>query len=160
MSLLQAANTYLMPPAHTREAREILCPERKLNVVLPCCLSSDSVRAREVARRALAMYLQLPAYLAQWSRLGFGPDESADGGSDRLIDALVAWGMSMQSKPAFRSTSTQGPTGSSRSAINLNGSRRCRGGSGKRWPPGRTAISVGPAHAGRSRRWIDRRARD
>jgi probable F420-dependent oxidoreductase len=86
------ANTYLMPPEHTREARAILGTEKALNVVLPCCLCEDAERARHVARRQTAIYRELPAYHAQWARFGFAMDEVADGGSDRLIDTLVAWG--------------------------------------------------------------------
>ena len=86
------ANTYLMPPEHTRQAREILGPDPQLNVVLPCCLCSDAAVARGVARKGLSMYLRLPAYQRQWARFGLTAQDCNDGGSDRLIDALVAWG--------------------------------------------------------------------
>ena len=49
-------------------------------------------RARTIARTNLANYFLLPNYTNNWKRLGFTDDEIADGGSDRLIDALVAWG--------------------------------------------------------------------
>jgi probable F420-dependent oxidoreductase len=86
------ANTYLMPPEHTRQAREILGPDKQLNVVLPCCLCADAAVARGVARKGLSMYLRLPAYKRQWARFGLDERDSNDGGSDRLIDSLVAWG--------------------------------------------------------------------
>ncbi len=86
------ANTYLMPPEHTRQAREILGPDKQLNVVLPCCLCADATVARNVARKGLSMYLRLPAYKRQWARFGLDERDSNDGGSDRLIDTLVAWG--------------------------------------------------------------------
>jgi probable F420-dependent oxidoreductase len=86
------ANSYLMPPEHTRQAREILGPDKQLNVVLPCCLCADAAVARGVARKGLSMYLQLPAYKRQWARFDFGESDCLLGGSDRLIDALVAWG--------------------------------------------------------------------
>lgn len=86
------ANTYLMPPEHARRAREILGPDRALNVVLPCCLCEDAERARDVGRRGIAMYLALPAYQRQWAHFGLDTADLADGGSDRLIDDLVAWG--------------------------------------------------------------------
>ncbi|MGH0030572.1 MAG: TIGR03620 family F420-dependent LLM class oxidoreductase [Myxococcota bacterium] len=89
---LDGANTYLLPPAHTERAREILGPDKRLNVVLPCCLCDDAERARKVARRALAIYMQLPAYQKEWARWGFEPSDWEQGGSDRLVDALVAWG--------------------------------------------------------------------
>jgi probable F420-dependent oxidoreductase len=86
------ANTYLMPPEHTRQARDILGPDKQLNVVLPCCLCADATVARGVARMGLSMYLQLPAYQRQWARFGLEERDRGDGGSDRLIDTLVAWG--------------------------------------------------------------------
>jgi len=86
------ANTYLMPPEHTRQAREILGPDKALNVVLPCCLCDDEEQARRVGRRALSIYVKLPAYQRQWTRLGFGPEDFADAASDRLVHSLVAWG--------------------------------------------------------------------
>jgi probable F420-dependent oxidoreductase len=87
-----AANTYLMPPEHTRRAREILGPEKRLNVVLPSCACEDATRARAIGRKALSIYLPLPAYRRQWTRWGFGPEDFEGGGSDGLVDALVAWG--------------------------------------------------------------------
>jgi probable F420-dependent oxidoreductase len=89
---LDGANTYLMPPAHTRDARERVGAETRLNVVLPCCLCEDAERAREIARKALQIYLPLPAYRRQWSQWGFDEGDFEDGGSNRLIDAVVAWG--------------------------------------------------------------------
>ena len=50
-------------------------------------------RTRRAAGRAhLAVYLGLPNYVNNWKRFGFTDDDVADGGSDRLVDALVAWG--------------------------------------------------------------------
>ena len=86
------ANTYLMPPAHTKQARSILGPDKRLNVVVPSCLTTDAEVARKVGRKALAIYLPLPAYRRQWSAWGFEEADFADGGSDRLIDSVVAWG--------------------------------------------------------------------
>ncbi|MDJ0847259.1 MAG: TIGR03620 family F420-dependent LLM class oxidoreductase [Myxococcota bacterium] len=86
------ANTYLMPAAHTKQAREILGPEKRLSVVMPSCLCEDADRARHVARRALAIYMPLPAYRKQWKSWGFSDDDFEEGGSDRLIDTVVAWG--------------------------------------------------------------------
>jgi len=89
---LDGANTYLLPPAHTKRAREILGPDKRLNVVLPCCLCEDPALARRLARRALSIYMPLPAYQKEWGNWGFDASDWADGGSDRLIDAIVAWG--------------------------------------------------------------------
>ena len=55
-------------------------------------LETDPTRAREIARAHLAMYLQLPNYANSIMRVGFDEPDLADGGSDRLVDRLVAWG--------------------------------------------------------------------
>ena len=86
------ANTYLMPPEHTREARGILGAEKRLNVVIPSCLTTDADRARSAARKAISIYLPLPAYRNRWKKWGFEDADFDGGGSDRLVDGLVAWG--------------------------------------------------------------------
>jgi hypothetical protein len=55
-------------------------------------LEADADRARELARRACAFYISLPAYHARWGELGFTALDWQSGGSDRLIDAVCAWG--------------------------------------------------------------------
>ncbi len=55
-------------------------------------LETDSTRAREIARVHTARYLALPNYVNNLRRLGFGDEDIANGGSDRLVDAIVAWG--------------------------------------------------------------------
>jgi probable F420-dependent oxidoreductase len=86
------AHPYLVTPEHTAEARSVLgeapllAPEQKV------VIESDPAEARRVARRSLAIYLDLPNYLTNLRRLGFDDRDFADGGSDRLVDALVAWG--------------------------------------------------------------------
>jgi probable F420-dependent oxidoreductase len=55
-------------------------------------LEADPERARAIARGHLARYLDLPNYTNSWKRIGFTDEDLADGGSDRLVDALVAWG--------------------------------------------------------------------
>ena len=55
-------------------------------------LDTDADRARATARLHLATYLGLPNYANNWRRLGYTDDDIADGGSDRLVDALVVWG--------------------------------------------------------------------
>src|SRR5207302_3163467 len=55
-------------------------------------LETDAAKARAIARRALAMYLGLPNYLNNFLRMGFTEQDFANGGSDKLIDGIVAWG--------------------------------------------------------------------
>jgi probable F420-dependent oxidoreductase len=86
------AHPYLVTPEHTRQAREVLgatallAPEQKV-VVDP-----DPARARELARGGLGHYLELTNYLTNLRRLGWSDADIADGGSDALVDALVAHG--------------------------------------------------------------------
>ena len=86
------AHPYFVPPEHTARAREILgegpilAPEQKV------LLETDASRAREIARANMKTYLALPNYQNNLRWLGFGDDDLADGGSDRLVDAIVAWG--------------------------------------------------------------------
>ncbi|MEU8029743.1 LLM class F420-dependent oxidoreductase [Streptomyces sp. NPDC049099] len=83
---------YLVTPEHTAEARGILGEGPLLAPELKVVLETDPDRARTLARGALALYLGLPNYTNTWLRLGFTEDDLADGGSDRLVDALFAWG--------------------------------------------------------------------
>ena len=55
-------------------------------------LDTDPTSARATARGHLKTYLALPNYSNNWKRQGFTDDDIADGGSDRLVDALVVWG--------------------------------------------------------------------
>ena len=84
--------TYLMPPAHTRVSRARLGTDGTLAVVCPVLLEPEVGRARRAARATLAYYLGLDYYHREWRKLGFGDADFADGGSDRLIDTIVAWG--------------------------------------------------------------------
>jgi probable F420-dependent oxidoreductase len=89
---LDGANTYLLPPTHTRRARELIGAEKRLNVVLPCCLCEDVDKVRAFSRKALSIYMPLPAYQKEWRNWGFEESDWQGGGSDRLIDSIVAWG--------------------------------------------------------------------
>ena len=86
------ANTYMQPPEHTAASRATLGAHKVLNVVLPCCLTTDPERARTAGRRALHIYLPLPAYQRQWAKFGFTEDDWAGKGSDRLVDRFIPWG--------------------------------------------------------------------
>ena len=84
--------TYLMPPEHTRSSREHIGPDTALSVVCPFLAESDPTIARRKARKALEYYVTLDYYHREWSNLGFSEMDFVDGGSDRLVDMLVAWG--------------------------------------------------------------------
>jgi probable F420-dependent oxidoreductase len=88
----QGAHPYLTTPEHTRHARAILGDGPLLAPEQAFVLESDPEQARAIARNHLEYYLTLPNYRNNWLRSGFEPNDVAEGGSDRLVDALVAWG--------------------------------------------------------------------
>jgi probable F420-dependent oxidoreductase len=88
----RGAHPYLTTPEHTARAREILGPDRWLAPEQMVILETDAAAARAMARTTLSIYLGLPNYQNNLKWLGFTDADIADGGSDRLVDALVAWG--------------------------------------------------------------------
>lgn len=86
------AHPYNVSPAHTAEARKILGSGKLLCVEQKLILDTNADRARDAARKVLALYLKLPNYQNNWRRMGFGDKDFENGGSDRLIDDTVAWG--------------------------------------------------------------------
>lgn len=86
------AHSYFVPVEHTERARGVLGPEPVLAVEQTVVLESDAVAARAIARAWTASYLELPNYARNWLRLGYDEGDLAEGGSDRLVDAAIAWG--------------------------------------------------------------------
>jgi probable F420-dependent oxidoreductase len=86
------AHTYFVPPEHTASARETLGAGKLLAPEQAVVLSTDPSTAREIARRHTASYLRLPNYTNNLGRFGFTETDFADGGNDRLVDTVVAWG--------------------------------------------------------------------
>src|SRR3546814_8574481 len=67
-----------------------LCVEQKI------CLTTDAAAARASAARNMKRYMPLPNYYNNWVRLGFSESELANGGNERFLDAMVAWGTEAQ----------------------------------------------------------------
>jgi probable F420-dependent oxidoreductase len=86
------AHSYFVPPEHTTRAREILGSDRILAVEQAVVLETDATKAREIARAHTSRYLALPNYVNNLRRLGFADMDLTNNGSDRLVDAIVAWG--------------------------------------------------------------------
>jgi probable F420-dependent oxidoreductase len=86
------AHPYNTTPEHTAQARELLGPDPYLCPEQAVVLEKDPAKARAIARKFLAIYLTLPNYTNNWLRLGFQEADIKDGGSDKLIDAVIAWG--------------------------------------------------------------------
>jgi probable F420-dependent oxidoreductase len=84
---------YLVTPEHTRQARAILGAGKVLAPEQKAVLETDPQRARAIGRpRVQRPYLGLVNYTSNLRRLGWSEEDLSDGGSDALIDALVAWG--------------------------------------------------------------------
>jgi probable F420-dependent oxidoreductase len=86
------AHPYFVPVEHTPVARQILGPDRLLIPEQAVVLSTDAEQARNVARSHTTTYLRLPNYVNNLRRLGYSDEDLAGAGSDRLVDAIVAWG--------------------------------------------------------------------
>lgn len=85
------AHPYFVPPEHTAIAREAIGPDKFLAPEQMVVLNTDPATARELARKNMARYLALPNYANNLLRLGFTEDD-IESASDRLVDAIVAWG--------------------------------------------------------------------
>jgi probable F420-dependent oxidoreductase len=90
--IANGALPYLVPPAHTTDARKILGSDRLLIPEQKVFLGADPAQARAAGRRIAENYLVMPNYLNNLRRYGFTDDDFADGGSDRLIDTVLVWG--------------------------------------------------------------------
>jgi probable F420-dependent oxidoreductase len=86
------AHPYFVPVEHTPFAREHLGPDALLAPEQAVVLSTDPEEARAVARGHMATYLSLPNYTNNLRRLGWGDEDLTAPGSDKLVDAIVAWG--------------------------------------------------------------------
>lgn len=86
------AHPYFVTPEHTARAREILGPDKLLAPEQKVLLVEDASTARAVARKFIAMYLGLQNYRNNLLTLGFTEADFDNGGSDRLVDGIVAWG--------------------------------------------------------------------
>jgi probable F420-dependent oxidoreductase len=83
---------YFVPPEHTRIARETLGPGKIVATEQMVVMEADADKARAIARPLIDRYLHAPNYTNNLLRLGYSEDDFANGGSDRLVDAIVAWG--------------------------------------------------------------------
>ena len=97
------AHPYLVNAEHTRSAREVLgdgpllAPEQKVVLGAP-----DRAAVRAAGDPSLRMYLGLSNYVNNLRRLGFGDEDFAGNGSDRLFDALIVHGDAEQVAAGLR----------------------------------------------------------
>jgi probable F420-dependent oxidoreductase len=93
------AHPYFVPVEHTRVARSLLGDGPLLAPEMACVVNPDPVRGAEAARRYAASYLRMSNYTSSLLSLGFTEHDFADGGSDRLIDAIVPHGTAQEIVP-------------------------------------------------------------
>lgn len=86
------AHTYNVNPDHTAQARAILGPGKLLCPEQMVILESDSTKARAIGRRVMSHSLRLPNYRNSFLRMGFNHEDLENGGSNKLIDSIIAWG--------------------------------------------------------------------
>ena len=86
------AHPYFVPVEHVARARELLGADAMIGVELAVVIDRDPASARATARRHTAIYVTLPNYTNNLRTFGYDDDDFADQGSDRLVDAIVAWG--------------------------------------------------------------------
>lgn len=90
--LSDGVHPYLVPVEHTASVRELIGPEAIVAPEQGVILESVPSVARAAAREHLAPYLARTNYIRNWLRLGYSQGDLADGGSDHLVDSLIAWG--------------------------------------------------------------------
>jgi probable F420-dependent oxidoreductase len=86
------AHTYFVPVAHTQAAHRVLGETSIVAPELACVLDEDTESARAKARSYASLYLGLRNYTNNLLNHGFSERDIADGGSDRLIDAIIPHG--------------------------------------------------------------------
>jgi probable F420-dependent oxidoreductase len=87
---------------HAAMARQQMGADKLVCSEVHVCMTEDPAEARAAARAALEFYLPLPNYTNNWARLGFDSSHLENGGSDELMDALVAWGTLDQIKARLK----------------------------------------------------------
>jgi len=88
----EGTHTYFVPPEHTAKTRAAIGPDKWICAEQAVYLETDPAKARAAARNYMSFYLTLRTYSKHLGAMGFGADDVTNGGSDRLVDAIVAWG--------------------------------------------------------------------
>jgi len=93
----QGTHTYFVPPEHTAKVRAQIGPKPWVCVEQKVILDTDATKARTAARFFMKTYVpRLPNYTNNLKNLGWKDEDFANGCSDRLVDAIVAWGTETQ----------------------------------------------------------------
>jgi probable F420-dependent oxidoreductase len=109
--MAQGTHTYFVPPEHTAKTRQAIGPDKWICVAQAVVLEKDPAVARAAARQYMRTYVPaLPNYTNNLRDLGYGDADFADGCSDRLVDAIVAWGDEEKIAARFRAHLDAGAT--------------------------------------------------
>ncbi len=84
--------TALTPPSLVAKMRTVLGPNRWLLAQQMVMLETDPIKARTAIRNFMHFYMGAPPYRRHFTDLGFNDDDMKKGGSDRLLDTIIAWG--------------------------------------------------------------------
>lgn len=82
----------LATPEHTARVRALMAPDKWLCVTQTLALETDPIKARRAGRMLLNDYIRFSNYARNLRSLGFDDADFDAGFSDRLVDAVVAWG--------------------------------------------------------------------
>jgi probable F420-dependent oxidoreductase len=102
--------TYFSPPEKTAQVRAVVGRDKWVCAEQAVLLESDPGRARAAAREYMSFYLRNPHYPKMLSALGFSGADLTNGGSDRLVDAIVAWGPQQKLRERIAAHLTAGAT--------------------------------------------------
>ncbi|MGH7908120.1 MAG: TIGR03620 family F420-dependent LLM class oxidoreductase [Candidatus Binataceae bacterium] len=89
----QGTHTYFCTPEHTARTRAAMGPKPWICAAQAVILETDAEAARAAARNYMQVYLRAPNYLKNLRSLGWSDADFANNGSDKLVDAIVAWGI-------------------------------------------------------------------
>lgn len=92
MRLADGIITWILPVESVRKARAHVGPRLEVTANFPCVLSDNPEEARKIGRDFMSFYIGLDYYQRAYASVGFEAADFENGGSDRLIDAIVAWG--------------------------------------------------------------------
>ena len=88
----QGTLTYFTTTEQVAGYRKAIGPKPWLAAVQLVMLETDATKARASARRYMQIYMAIEHYIHRLRALGYNDNDFAEGGSDRLVDAIVAWG--------------------------------------------------------------------
>lgn len=104
---MDGAYTYLQTIDYSADAKQLL-GDKLLHLMQPTVFVEEPDRARDLARRAIAVYLPLENYHRAWRERGFDDADFADRGSDKFIDSIIAWGDQKQITERYQAQRSAG----------------------------------------------------